>query len=138
MANEAVLVYELEPPVPFTVADGTGIEKGTLLKLTDPMTAIIASGEADMIAGIAAEEKIASDGKTRISVYLRGIFKMVADGTVAIGAGVIADGTNANEYITATAAADAAAVFGTSLEAVTDGQSGLVLVNVGIGGSPET
>jgi hypothetical protein len=138
MANEATLIFELEPPVPFTVADGTGIEKGTLLKLTDPMTAIIATGAADMIAGIAAEEKIANDGKTKISVYLRGIFKMLADGTVAIGAGVIADGTNPNEYITATAAADASAVFGTALEAVTDGQTGLVLLNVGIGGSPET
>ena len=138
MANEATLIFELEPPIPFTVADGTGIEKGTLLKLTDPMTAIIATGAADMIAGIAAEEKIANDGKTKISVYLRGIFKMLADGTVAIGAGVISDGTNPNEYITATAAADASAVFGTSLEAVTDGQTGLVLLNVGIGGSPET
>lgn len=138
MANEAVLERELEPPVPFTCADGTGIEKGSLLKLTDPMTVALADGAADMIAGIAAEEKIASDGKTQISVYLRGIFKMLSDGTVAAGAGVIADGTNPNEFITATAAADAAAVFGIALETVADGETGLVLVNVGIGGSPET
>ena len=138
MANEAVLVHELEPPIPFTCADGTGIAKGSLLKLTDPMTVALADGAADMIAGIAAEEKIANDGKTTIAVYLRGVFKMVSDGTVSAGAGVIADGTNPNEFITATAAADAAAIFGISLESVADGHSGMVLVNVGIGGSPET
>lgn len=138
MANEATLIHELEPPIPFTCADGTGIEKGTLLKLTDPMTVALANGAADIIAGIAAEEKIASDGKTKIAVYLRGIFKMLSDGTVAVGAGVIADGTNPNEYITATAAADAAAIFGIALETVADGETGLVYVNVGIGGSPET
>ena len=138
MANEAVLMIELELPIPFTCADGTGIEKGTLLQLTDPMTVSLSDGAADPIAGIAAEEKIASDGKTTIGVYMRGIFRMLSDGTVAIGAGVIADGTNPNEFITATAAADAMAVFGHSLEAVTDGETGLVYVNVGVGGSPET
>ena len=138
MANEATLIHELELPIPFTCADGAGIEKGTLLKLTDPMTVAAADGAADIIAGVSAEEKIASDGKTKIGVYMRGIFKMKSDGTVAVGAGVMADGTNPNEYITATAAADAAAVFGIALETVADGETGLVYVNVGIGGSPET
>jgi hypothetical protein len=138
MANEATLIHELELPIPFTCADGAGIEKGTLLKLTDPMTVAAADGAADIIAGVSAEEKIASDGKTKIGVYMRGIFKMKSDGTVAVGAGVMADGSNANEYITATAAADAAAVFGIALETVADGETGLVYVNVGIGGSPET
>ena len=138
MANEATLIHELELPIPFTCADGAGIEKGTLLKLTDPMTVALSDGAADIIAGIAAEEKINGDGKTKIGVYMRGIFKMKSDGTVAVGAGVMADGTNPNEYITATAAADAAAVFGIALETVADGETGLVYVNVGIGGSPET
>jgi len=138
MANEATLIHELEPPIPFTCANATGIEKGTLLKLTDPMTVALADGAADIIAGIAAEEKIASDGRTKIGVYLRGVFKMLSDGTVAVGAGVIADGTNPNEFITATAAADAAAVFGIALDTTADGETGLILLNVGIGGSPET
>tara|TARA_Y100000310_G_scaffold340842_1_gene437996 strand:+ start:1190 stop:1606 length:417 start_codon:yes stop_codon:yes gene_type:complete len=138
MANEATLIHELELPIPFTCADGAGIEKGTLLKLTDPMTVALSDGAADIIAGISAEEKIANDGKTKIGVYLRGVFKMLSDGTVAVGAGVMADGTNPNEFITATAAADAAAIFGIALETVADGETGLVYVNVGIGGSPET
>lgn len=138
MANEATLIHELELPIPFTCANGTGIAKGALLKLTDPMTVALADGAADVIAGIAGAEKIADDGITKIPVYMRGIFKMLSDGTVAVGAGVMADGTNPNEFITATAAADAAAVFGIALETVADGETGMVLVNVGIGGSPET
>ena len=138
MADEWVLIHELEPPVPFTVTDGTGIEKGTLLKLTDPMTAIIATGSADMIAGIAAEEKIASDGRTKIGVYLRGIFRAGSGGTIAIGANIMAEGTTPNEIITATAAADAAAICGHALEATSNGQTGLVMLNVGVGGSPES
>jgi len=62
MALETVLIHELELPVPFTCADGAGIEKGTLLKLTDPMTVALSDGAADIIAGISAEEKIANDG----------------------------------------------------------------------------
>jgi hypothetical protein len=79
MANEAVLVFELEKPVPFTCSDGAGIEKGCLLKLTDPFTVAASSADNDTFIGIAAEEKIASDGKVKIGVYLRGIFKLVVD-----------------------------------------------------------
>ena len=85
MANEATLVYETELPIPFTVANATGIEKGAILKLTDPMTAIINSGAEDAIAGIAAEEKIASDGKTTLGVYRRGIFKVTTAAAVTAG-----------------------------------------------------
>ena len=138
MALECSLHTELELPVPFTVADGAGIEKGSVMEISDPNTVAVTNGDDDKIIGIAAEEKIASDGKTKLGVYMRGIFKMKSDGTVAVGAGVMADGTNPNEYITATAAADAAAVFGIALETVADGETGLVYVNVGIGGSPET
>jgi len=58
MANETTLMVETELPVMFKCADGTGIEKGSILKLTESMTAIITSGQGDMVAGIAAEEKI--------------------------------------------------------------------------------
>lgn len=79
MANEATLWMELEPPIPFTCADGVGIERGTVLQLTDPMTVSATSGDNQVVIGIAAEEKIASDGRTKIGVYTRGIFKMVVD-----------------------------------------------------------
>jgi len=74
MANEATLFWEVELPIPFTVADGAGIEKGTLLKITTDMTAAAADGAGDALAGIAAEEKISGDGKVKLGVYRRGIF----------------------------------------------------------------
>ncbi len=85
MANEAVLIVETGPPMFFTVADGTGIEKGTLLKMTDPRTAIIHTSSADAVAGIAAEEKIASDGKTTLAVYREGQFRVLASGAITVG-----------------------------------------------------
>tara|TARA_R100001480_G_scaffold29257_1_gene39773 strand:- start:1027 stop:1440 length:414 start_codon:yes stop_codon:yes gene_type:complete len=124
MALEAVLLTELEPAVPFTVADGVGIEKGALLLLTDPMTVATTTGDTDEIIGIAAEEKIASDGKTTLGVYLRGIFKGFAGaaGTTA-GLAIISDTATgaANELVVADVNSEA--IVGISLETATDGQS---------------
>ena len=87
MADEAVLWMEFDLPIPFTVADGAGIEKGTLCKMTDPMTAAASSADNDVFAGIAAEEKIASDGRTKLGLYRRGIFKMKVAGAATATAG---------------------------------------------------
>lgn len=132
MANEATLVIETMLPIPFVVADGTGIEKGTLLKLTDGMVAIATSGGGDMLAGIAAEEKIANDGKTTLGVYTQGIFKMTADAAIVIGAAVMADGT-ANKIITSSAKTGAAQL-GYALETAA-GVGNTLFVNVNIGAS---
>lgn len=131
MANEAVLWMELEPPIPFTCADGAGIEKGTLVKLTDPMTVAAASADNDVLIGITAEEKIASDGRTKIGVYVRGIFKMLvgAAGTT-VGLPVVASAAN-TVVDTAAADNDAGRVVGRALETGTVGETVLVLVGAG-------
>lgn len=115
MAFETTLVYETELPVPFKCADGTGIEKGAILKLTESMTAIITSGQGDMVAGIAAAEKIANDGVTTIPVYMGGIFRGTAGAAVNIGAGLMTDAT-ANKLETTTGKTGAAQL-GYALEA---------------------
>jgi len=95
MANEAVLIHELEPPIPITVADGAGIEKGTILKISDPNTGAASSADGDIFAGITAEEKIASDGRTKIPVYRRGVFKITDSGAgVTVGQAVKISGAN--------------------------------------------
>jgi len=91
MANEAVLVFETELPIPFTVADSTGIEKGAVLKMTDPMTAIITSAALDTVAGIASSEKIISDGKVKLGVYRGGIFKVYLSGSCTVGDAAVTD-----------------------------------------------
>ncbi len=137
MAFELVLLTELEPPVGFTVADSVAIEKGTLLELADPMTVAKVAGAAPLIMGVAAEEKIANDGKTEIGVYLRGIFKGFAGGAITVGDGLIGE-SGTNELLTSTAAADEVEVCGVALETASDLDSFKLLLNVGIGGSPET
>ncbi len=96
MANEATLIYETDLPIPFTVADAAGIEKGTLLKMTDPMTAAAATADNDVFCGVAASEKIANDGRTKLPVYRSGIFKMVieAGNSTTVGQDVVIKGTN--------------------------------------------
>jgi len=140
MANEAVLVYETSHPIPFTVADGAGIEKGALLKLTDPMTAVITSGSGDMIAGIASTEKIASDGVTKLGVFRRGIFKMTASGSITAGqplasAGGVAGDVNKVYAPIPSAALSGSSILGTALETASTGETFLVDLNVGTGGA---
>ncbi len=132
MANEAVLMIETELPISFKVADGAGIEKGSFLKLTESMTAIITSGGNDKCAGIAAEEKILNDGKVTIPVYMGGIFKVVAGAAVSIGAALMLDAT-ANKVETATTGTGASGI-GYALEAPS-GDAQTFLMRLQIGGS---
>ncbi len=96
MADEAVIIELIGDgrPVRFTVADGTGIEKGTICKMTDPRTAII-SDDQGSFAGIAAAEKVASDGQTTLALYTEGIFDLKTDtSTPGVGTLVVTDGAN--------------------------------------------
>ena len=124
MAREATLMVETELPVSFTCADGTGIEKGTILKLTDPMTVSAADGDTDIVAGIAAEEKIASDGKTTIAVYRRGIFRGYAGAAgVSVGHAIITDVSTGDTNELVSADVNSENIVGRSLETATDGQT---------------
>jgi len=121
MANAtAVLVFELEPPIPMTCADAA-IPKGTILKLSTPYTVAATSAVNDLFGGIAAEEKISGDGKLSIAVYRRGIFKVEAGATVTVGLPQVIHQLN---ELTNTVAADydLGYVFGKALETATDGQ----------------
>lgn len=130
MALETTLVYELEPPVPFTCANATGIEKGALLTLTDPMTVATTTGDTDAIIGIAAEEKIANDGRTKIGVYLRGVFKGFAGAAgVVAGMAIISDTATgaANELVVADVNSEH--IVGRALETAADTESFLFLLD---------
>lgn len=137
MANEAAIREMSSNPldtIDFTVADGTGIEKGTLLKLTDPRTASASDTEGEALAGIAAREKVASDGRTRLAVHRRGIFDMYASGAIVVGHAVISAGV-ANEVKSAPVTASGASILGRALETATDQETIQIDVNVGAGGA---
>ena len=93
MANEAVIIELLGnggDPVRFTVADGAGIEKGTIMQLSsDPRTITATSADGDLVVGIAATEKVASDGQTDLAVYTHGIFDIMC--TASTGSAVLGE-----------------------------------------------
>ena len=126
MANEATLIFTDGVPIPFTCADGTGIERGTILKMTDPFTAIAASGVNDIVAGIAATEKIASDGKTKIAVYRSGIFKVTASGSIAVGDSCGTDISNLIRSNTNTNSLSGSKSIGIALETAANGETFLM------------
>ena len=124
MANETTLVFETELPIPMTCADGTGIEKGAILKMTDLMTVALADGNGDIVAGIAAEEKIADDGKVKIGVYRGGIFKGFAGtGGVTVGLAIDTDASTSNSNELANAPATTGNYIGIAFETATDGET---------------
>lgn len=130
MANEATLVFETSKPIPFTCADNTGIEKGALLIVSDPFTVSITAADHDAVIGIAAEEKIANDGKVKIGVYMSGIFKGIA-GTAGVTAGLAIDSdasTSAANKL-ADCAVNAENIVGRALETATAGESFLFELN---------
>lgn len=118
MANEATLVQQLEERLlEVTVADGAGIEKGTILKLSDPNTAAASSADGDLFAGIASSEKVASDGSTRLAVWRHGVFDMKCDGVgVTVGDRLKINGANLVGVADVTTAADFNEAFGTALQ----------------------
>lgn len=94
MTNEAVCIETPTKFARYTVSDGTGIAIGTILKLSGDNTAIASSG-ADVFAGIAWEEKTASDGITEITAALNGVWdlKDAGDG-ITLGGIVSLSGAN--------------------------------------------
>jgi len=130
MALEAKIVYETELPVPFTCADGASIPKGSLLTLSDPMTVAITTGDTDPIIGIAAEEKIANDGRTKIPVYMRGIFKGFAGAAgVTAGLAIISDSATGAPNELVVADVNSENIVGRALETATDTESFLFLLD---------
>lgn len=128
MADEHTLIIETAPPIPFTVANGTGIEKGTLLTLSDPMTAAAATANTDL-AGVLAEEKIASDGKTKAPVWREGIFKAKASGGITAGDTIAASGSN--QVIKAVAGDVSSETLGLALETAAHGETFLYELKIG-------
>ena len=121
MANEAVIVELLGnagDAVSYTVADGTGIEKGTLLYLSaDPRTVAASSADGQIFVGIAAAEKVANDGSTTLSAYTNGIFDLTDSGSgMTLGDTVKLNGANLITTADEAGAQDYSQIVGIVLE----------------------
>ena len=116
----------------YTCDDATGIEKGTLLALSDPRTVAAVTAKGQILAGIAAREKVANDGRTQISVHKKGYFLMYASGALVLGEPVIAMGHD-NEVTaapSATATTSGACILGYPEETASDGEQVLIRVDL--------
>ena len=130
MALECTLMIETHQPIPMTAINANAIPKGSVCMLSDPYTAEITTGDIDSCAGIAAKEKIASDGTTKLAVYRGGIFKGYAGAAgVTAGMAIVTDTATgaANELVVA--GLNAEHIVGTALETATDGQTFLFELN---------
>ena len=126
MTNEAVIVELTNStgnPRRYTCADGTGITKLSVLTLSDPRTAATVSttqaATGYNCAGIAAMDKVASDGSTSITAYTDGIFELYASGSITVGCPVKSIGLN---QVMQAVAADVASgvICGYALETASD------------------
>jgi 3-keto-L-gulonate-6-phosphate decarboxylase len=128
MANEHTLVFETEQAIPVTCADGAGIEQGTLVTIADPFTCA-AAASGSFVFGVTKTEKIANDGKVKVAVYHRGIFKATLGGTVTAGQALAASGSNIVQV--AVAGSVASKTIGIALETGTNGETILYELNPG-------
>lgn len=123
MVNEATLILETGPALPFTISDTVGIEKGTLLMMKDPMEVSGNDTMGQVVGGIAKGEKIQGDGRTKMAVFREGVFKVTASGNVTAG-DALSLATAANKV--ATANIDNNNIIGISFEDATDAQTFLM------------
>lgn len=139
MTYEHTLWTQKTLPISMTCADGTGIEKGTLLILNDADTVIQATGATgEAVAGIAYTEKIASNGDTEIAV-LSGPgdeMKATVSGSVTAGDSLVSAGNNqvvstAEFSATPAAATSGSVILGYSKETATDGQTIKYVLQIG-------
>ena len=124
MANEAVLLKQYSIPTSHIVADGTGIEKGTILAISGS-NIVIAPWDGQTacgvpVIGIAAVEKIASDGCTLLATHKDGEFKGTASGSIGVGdpIGILSDSTwpNLISSMKNATIASGSSILGISLE----------------------
>lgn len=130
MTNEAVLKVETHIPVNFTCSTLTTIEKGAILKMTSPMTASLADGDNDIVAGIAQSEKLAAEtSQDSVAVYRGGIFRVtisMPSGSIADGDAVITAGSTGGANYVAKAVTNQENILGIMLENGADGESKLM------------
>lgn len=129
MGNEAILKLKLDIPFDWIIADVRGVEKGTVMKMSGVGIAAASTGNGDIFAGIARREKKALDGRTRLSLFRRGIFDMVAASPDTINAGAWVTSSGVNLIRTATSAEHISGkVIGIAREEITSGSTGEIMV----------
>ncbi len=129
MTNEAILKIETHIPINFTCSTTVTIEKGAIVKMTSPMTAVLANGYNDIVAGIVQSEKLAAEtSQDSVAVFRGGVFRVTISSTgtsLIAGDAVVTAGDRGANYV-ARAIADQENILGIMLEDGGDGESKLM------------
>ena len=124
MSNEAVLKVETHLPINFTCSTTATIEKGAILKNTDPMTAVLSDTVNQIVAGICATEKLAAEtSQDSVAVYRGGIFRVKCSGACAVGTSVVT--SNVANYVEL-AGTNSENILGIMLETAANGETKLM------------
>lgn len=119
MADECTLILETEPAMSF-IAATTAIEKGAVLTMTSPMTAVLTTTDTAIVAGIAQSEKIAGD--LAVSVYRGGLFTGVAGvAGVTVGEAIITDASTSSTNRLVDADVNSEQIIGICMETAASG-----------------
>lgn len=137
MANEAVRVEGPYLTRDFTISGVTAVPQGTLMKLSDPRTAVASAVDDDgaVFAGIAGTEKELNDASTELGLDVTGVHLLTAvsevgaEGAIVAGSSVVISGVN---LIRKSLAADllTGAIIGKAYEDIAVGTTGEVAVGV--------
>ena len=133
MANEAVKITLLGnrgDPIEYTIASGAVIPKGSIMKLTNPQTAAIATADGDYIIGIASVESTADSTDTTMALWTHGVFDMYSTTGMTFARPMKIEGTNAITDADDNTVEGISEVVGMSLETVAALNRGAVLVNL--------
>lgn len=122
MANEWTLKCETHPAINFN--SSTAIEKGTVCKMTDNMTAVISDGDNDIVAGVAQSEALSTDSS--VSLFRGGVFECTLNGTCSTGDPLVTDSSTGGSNKVALAATNEEHIIGIALQDGTDEERILV------------
>jgi hypothetical protein len=127
MANEAIKRYSESASgdviQDYAVNDVVALERGAFAELRDPRAVSGVSAANVACAGIVAREKIANDGRTRVAIYKKGYFDVVASGSITLGAPLkLALPAGSNFVMSATSTSSGAQLIGYAEETASDAE----------------
>ena len=110
---------------PVTMTASAGVTGGQLVALTGGRRVAPAGAGSTAVIGVAENDAAA---EANVPVGMSGVYRLTASGAIAAGATCVAGAAGT----VATAAGPATGAYvGKALEAIADGETGLVAVNIG-------
>jgi len=131
MADEHTLKIETELPITFTKDTAEAMEQGSCQKMTSPMVATAADGDADVYAGVVQTEVTAAEASPSVSIYRGGIFEGTAGvAGVTIGQAIRLDSSTSAQNRLVDCDANDNSIWGICLETAASGDRFLYELNI--------